>query len=239
MWLAIVVSLAGAAVTGAGILAMRVAEAWAGALRGYFAAFAAGALVTVTFLHLMPEAFALSRHAPAAMLGGFGFMYALGRLVVGPVCGTPVREAEAAGLVGLVGLSFHSLIDGLIYSVSFSVSPMSGLLVAAGMIAHEFPEGIVTYALLRCSDVAAGRATLLSFMAVGLSTPFGTALSWLFVARVPREMLGLLLAAAAGALFHVGATHLLPQAERDRPWFGLIAMAAGLVVVLVTTLLDA
>ena len=46
-----------------------------------------------------------------------------------------------------------------------------------------------------------------------------------------------MLAVAAGVLFHVGATHLLPQAERERPAFGLIALIAGLLVILATDLI--
>lgn len=239
MWLPLAVSLFGALVTGAGIVAMRLAEAWAQMSRIWFASFAGGVLVAVSFLHLMPEAFDLNRLAGAGMLGGFAAMHALSRFIGDRVCGTPAREAYALGLVSLVGLSFHSLLDGIVYSVSFSASPITGLMVAAGMIAHEFPEGIVTYALLRCGGVAAGRAALLAFLAAGLTTPLATAISYPLVARLSPDSLGLMLALAAGALFHVGATHLLPQAERERPAFGLVALLAGLLVVLTTALVGA
>ena len=239
MWLALAVSSVGAIVTGAGILAMRAAEAWAQASKAYFASFAAGVLVAVTFLHLLPEAMALTSFAAPAMLAGFAAMYGLGRLITGHVCGDAPREAYAFGLVSLAGLSFHSLLDGVVYSITFSASPLAGLLVAAGMIAHEFPEGVVTYALLRCAEIAAPRAMLLAFLAAGLSTPLGTALSWSFVSGLSPQSLGVMLALAAGALFYVGATHLLPQAEREQPPFGFLALLAGLAVAMVTRLLPA
>jgi zinc and cadmium transporter len=44
--------------------------------------------------------------------------------------------------------------------------------------------------------------------------------------------LGALLALSAGALVYVGATHLLPQAEREPRRFSLIVLAAGILVAL-------
>lgn len=232
MWVPLALSLCGALVTAAGIAAIRLTEVWADESKALFASFAGGVLVGVSILHLVPEAIGLSRIAPSGMLAGFAAMHAVSRLVADRVCGTPAREAYAIGLVSLAGITFHSLVDGMIYSVTFSVNPVSGLMVAAGMIAHEFPEGIVTYALLRCGGVRATRAVLLALFAAGLTTPLGMAISYPLIDDLSSASLGLLLAVAAGVLLHVGATHLLPQADRDRPVLGLIAVMAGLLVVL-------
>ena len=45
-----------------------------------------------------------------------------------------------------------------------------------------------------------------------------------------NQLLGILLALSAGALIYVGATHLLPQAEREQRRFSLIALFAGILV---------
>jgi len=42
--------------------------------------------------------------------------------------------------------------------------------------------------------------------------------------------LGALLSLSAGAQVYVGATHLLPSAEREPRKFSLIALATGIVV---------
>jgi zinc transporter ZupT len=54
--------------------------------------------------------------------------------------------------------------------------------------------------------------------------------SFPFISRIDRETLGLLLALSAGALLYVGATHLLPQAEREPRRFSLLALAAGILI---------
>jgi zinc transporter ZupT len=41
-------------------------------------------------------------------------------------------------------VGFHSFIDGVIYSIAFTVSIFTGVLATMGMVLHEFPEGIIT-----------------------------------------------------------------------------------------------
>lgn len=47
------------------------------------------------------------------------------------------------GIIPVVGIGFHSFLDGIIYSVTFNVRFFSGALAAVRMVLHEFPEGIV------------------------------------------------------------------------------------------------
>ena len=59
MWLAIAISLLGAAVTTGGILATRLCDSWTQRNIDLFISFAAGVLIAVSFLHLGPEALGL------------------------------------------------------------------------------------------------------------------------------------------------------------------------------------
>jgi zinc transporter ZupT len=144
-----VASLCAAAVTGAGIGAIRRYEDWTLGNATYFACFAAGVLISVSFLHIVPEAITLSHHAPAFILAGYLFMYLFNRFITAFVCDRPATKDYALGLVPMVGIGIHSFIDGIIYSVTFSVSALTGILVSIGMVLHEFPEGVFTYVLLR------------------------------------------------------------------------------------------
>jgi zinc transporter ZupT len=98
------------------------------------------------------------------------------------------------------------------------------------MVLHEFPEGIVTYSLLLRGGFSARRSLLLAILAASLTTPLGTAVSYPFVAQIERVFLGDLLAVSAGALIYVGATHLLPQTEKEPRRFFIAALAAGILV---------
>jgi zinc transporter ZupT len=227
-----VASLCAAAVTGAGIGAIRRYEDWALGNATYFACFAAGVLISVSFLHIVPEAIALSHHAPAFILAGYLFMYLFNRFITAFVCDRPATKDYALGLVPMVGIGIHSFIDGIIYSVTFSVSALTGFLVSIGMVLHEFPEGVFTYVLLRKGGFVERTALWGSVLAAALTTPLGMVVSFPIVSRIDQSVRAALLALSAGALIYVGASHLLPAAEREPRRYNLLALGAGLLAAL-------
>ena len=220
-------SLIAGTVTTAGIYVIRRFETWARDNTTYFACFAAGVLIAVSFLHIVPKSFAMSPRAPSWLFAGYLLMHLFNRFITAYVCDKPATAEYALGLVPLLGIGFHSFLDGVVYSISFSVSVLTGSLVALGMVLHEFPEGIVTYTLLIRGGFSERRSFALAFLAAALTTPLGAVASYPFVSRIDPPLLGLLLALSAGALIYVGATHLLPQAEREQRRFSLVALGAG------------
>jgi zinc transporter ZupT len=229
-WFPLIASLLAAAVTMAGIGTIRRYESWALANAPYFACFAAGVLVSVSFLHIMPRSISLSANAPASLLIGYFAMHLFNRFVTLVVCDRPATKDYAIGLVPLVGIGVHSTIDGIIYSVTFTVGTMTGIASAVGMVLHEFPEGIFTYVLLRKGGMEERTALWSATAAAALTTPFGTLISLPIIGRLQPSVLGVLLALSAGALIYVGATHLLPMAEREPRHLSLAALAAGILV---------
>jgi zinc and cadmium transporter len=225
-------SLLAGVVTTAGILTIRRFEAWARQNITYFACFAAGVLIAVSFMHIVPKSFAMNTQAPAYLLGGYLLMHLLNRFLTAYVCDKSETAEYALGLVPLLGIGFHSFLDGVVYSISFSVSVFTGALVTLGMVLHEFPEGIVTYTLLLRSGFTKRRSFLLAFLAAAVTTPIGTLVSYPFISQIDQPLLGALLALSAGALIYVGATHLLPRAETEPRRFSLVALASGVIVAL-------
>lgn len=221
--------LAGIVTTG-GILTIRRFSVWAQNNTTYFACFAAGVLIAVSFLHIIPKSLAMSDQAPVYMFLGYLLMHVLNRFLTAYVCDKPNTRAYALGLVPLFGIGFHSFLDGIVYSISFSVSLFTGGLVAFGMVLHEFPEGIVTYALLVRSGITERRSLLLAFIAAAATTPLGTLTSYPLISRIDVSLLGSLLALSAGALIYVGATHLLPRAETEPRRYSFVALAGGVLV---------
>jgi zinc transporter ZupT len=229
-WLPVMASLLAAAVTAAGIAAIRRHEAWALDNAPYFACFAAGVLVSVSFLHIVPKAISLSASAPACLLAGYFAMHLFNRFVTIVVCDKPATKDYAIGLIPMVGIGVHSFIDGIIYSVTFSVSSLTGIAAALGMVLHEFPEGVFTYVLLRKGGVEERTALWSAMIAAALTTPLGTLISLPVIGRLEPAVLAVLLALSAGALIYVGATHLLPMAEREPRPYSLAVLAGGILV---------
>jgi zinc and cadmium transporter len=237
-WIAFTASLMAAAFTSAGIYTIRRFEQWAQQKITYFICFAAGVLISASFLHIIPRSFELNSQAPLCLLLGYVGLHVFNHFVTAYVCERwpnqlAANQQRPLGLVALVGIGFHSLIDGVIYSVAYTVSPLTGLLATTGMVFHEFPEGIITYLLLLRSGFSQRKALVLSFLAAALSTPVGMLVSYPLMTYISPSCLGALLAASAGALVYVGATHLLPQAEQEPRKYSLIALAAGILVAVV------
>ena len=172
----------------------------------------------------------MSGRAATYLLGGFLGFYSFNWFFTAPVCERGKLPEARIGWMALLGIGFHSLIDGCIYSISFTVSVSTGFLAAVGMVLHEFPEGIVTYLLLLRGGFAPRKALLAAFVAAALTTPAGMLMSYPFVSQIGGVPLGNLLAFSAGALIYVGASHLLPEMERDRKKYSLLAFIGGVVV---------
>ncbi len=227
-WIPFSASLLAAVVTTIGIVVIRHFEDWGRKNSTYFACFAAGVLISVSFLHIIPNSFGMNEHAPLFLLGGYLFMHLFNRFITAHVCDK--NPEFAIGLVPLLGIGFHSFLDGMIYSITFSVSIFTGILAAIGMVLHEFPEGIITYLLLLRGGGNPKQSFWLAFLAAAVSTPLGTLVSFPIINRISPSLLGTMLSISAGALVYVGATHLLPQAEREAARYSLVALGGGILV---------
>ncbi len=215
-------------VTTIGIYVIRHFEAWGRKNTTYFSCFAAGVLISVSFLHIIPKSFEMNIHAPWYLLGGYLALHFFNRFITVFVCDK--NPDSAIGLVPLLGIGFHSLIDGVVYSITFSVSIFTGVVAAIGMVLHEFPEGIVTYILLIRGGYSQKRSTILAFLAAALTTPLGTLISFPMISQIEKPILGAMLSVSAGALVYVGATHLLPHAEHEPQKYSLVALLGGILV---------
>lgn len=235
-WTALSASILAALVTAIGIYTIRRFESWGRKYNIYFVCFASGVLISVSFLHIIPKSFEMSSNAPVYLLCGFVLLHLFNRFITVFVCERWQDSHYSIGLVPMLGIGFHSFIDGVVYSITFTVSIFTGVLAGIGMVLHEFPEGIITYLLLIRGGFSEKASMLLAFLAASLSTPLGMLLSYPYVSQIDKSLLGALLSLSAGALVYVGATHLLPQAEKEQRKYTLMALGAGILVAVVIVL---
>lgn len=232
-WTALAASSLAALVTCAGIYVIRHFERWGRNNSIYFICFAAGVLISVSFLHIIPKAFSMNPKAPIYLFAGYLSLHLFNRFINAFVCDKSSDEQYGLGLIPMFGIGFHSFIDGFVYSITFTVSLFTGLLAATGMVLHEFPEGIITYLLLLRAGFSERMSFSLAFVAAALTTPVGMLVSYPYISRIDESFLGALLSFSAGALVYVGATHLLPQSEAEPRKYSLFALGAGILVALI------
>ena len=138
------------------------------------------------------------------------------------------QDRERAHL-GPAALTIHSFVDGLGIGLAFQVSPAAGLIVAIGVLAHDFADGVNTF-VLAFSGGANTRTALLWLLADALAPLCGIAVSLLFA--IGQHDLASALGVFCGCFLYVGASELLPQSmEKSVSRWSLLATPAGLAVI--------
>ena len=74
------------------------------------------------------------------------------------------------------------------------------------------------------------RSAIYAFLAAAISTSLGTIISFPFISKIDRSILGILLAISAGALVYVGASHLLPAVEKEQGKYTLVSLAGAILI---------
>ncbi len=103
-------SLVSCAITTMGIHVIAKHEQWAQANTPYFISFAAGMLISVTFLHLIPKACSMSEAPYSFFLAGFMGLYASNRLIKAHAFQESKDIDRTLGM-GIVAEAFEDYVD--------------------------------------------------------------------------------------------------------------------------------
>lgn len=220
-------SLAAATVSTIGIMAVALIGGAAERHSGYISAYAVGLLSVGVLFHLIPEALSYSMGSASWIAGGFALMVLIG---IGVQLAVNQRAEGAAltfGYASIIGLAVHSFLDGVIYAAAFHDEPFTGWLTTAGLLLHEFPEGVIAFFLLAHAGLSKARAMILAFIAAACTTVAGTVAANMFVGITTKESLSTFLGAAAGALIYVLIVHLVPHAAKAPKGRGFLAAQLG------------
>ena len=228
LWVA-VFAFCAMAVNGIGILAIYKHKDWAQRHIEYFMCFAAGVLIASPLILAFPEAIEKNDNAGLAALLGFAFMFFSNRLIKHKT----KQDELAFGITAIEGIGIHSLIDGIIYVVTFTASVVTGVMAGIGLVIHEFAEGVITFSVLIKVGVNEKRALLYAFLVAALTTPIGAFVAFPLVTRFSPSVLGLALGFVVGVLIYVSASHLLPEVKEHEREHSYVAFVAGMALALV------
>jgi len=211
--------------------------------------FAAGIMLAVAFLYLIPEAVHLGYESEVHVDGTehtgdgkFVFLMVLLSFVIFHAIESiisihPRHDVEATGphkhgrlsILSITGLAFHSLIDGVIIAVGFKAGSRIGIMMTIAVILHEMPEGIVTTSILLHDAMARARIFWFSLL-VAAATPVGAIVSYLLLGEASENLLRMLLALAAGSFIYIAATDLIPETHREEKRFNTVVLIGGIAV---------
>jgi ZIP family zinc transporter len=191
--------------------------------------FASGAMLMITFGHVLPEATELAGETTwLAVLAGVLLFYLLEHFSYLHGCPDHLSGHECKmhvlGPITAVGLGVHSFFDGILIVLAFLTDPTLGYLTTIGIILHKLPNGAILHSL-----VCLGRQkrSLFYVVAVALATPLATlVLPW--TNKFTESEIGLGLAFSAGALLYITLSDLLPETHASRSRWNLVWLIFGL-----------
>jgi zinc and cadmium transporter len=205
-----------------------------------FLAFAAGIMFGAAFFHMLPEAFHAGGYVVFSFVPiGFLTLFVLERYVLVHACEEPPDCAEhgsggAVGLAAFVGLSVHTLFDGV--ALASAIWEGVGAMAFVAILAHKIPSSLSLAAILKSEGKSHGRIFLYALF-FGLMVPLGAALyfgvqSFFHLEAIAARALSF----SAGSFLYIAVSDLLPHVNRHGKQGRLgnvISLVLGLIVMFV------
>lgn len=196
-----------------------------------------GIVVAVALLDVLPEGIdnvGNSSTATALVAAGFlAFFFAERALALHHRDdATQARAHHHIGVLGAVGLSAHSFVDGLGIGLAFGLDSATGFLVFIAVISHDFADGLNTVSFVLSQSGNRRQAT--RWLHIDAIAPlFGAIVGSL--ATVSDHTLGYLLCLYSGFFLYMGATDLLPEAHAHASWRKVGLTASGFAAIFAIT----
>jgi len=188
-------------------------------LEKYSIPFAAGVLVTVSLLNLIPEAVhEIGESTYWIVLASFLGIYIFEHLFFGihhhGVDDGHNHKNVKESSVGLVifGDTIHNFIDGVAIGASFLISPNLGLVTAFSTFLHEIPHEIGDFGILLSAGWKKKKILIVNIIS-SLMTVVGAFTVYFF--SNSDGLNGTLMAISAGIFLYLGASDFLPKIASD------------------------
>ncbi|MBI2624004.1 ZIP family metal transporter [Candidatus Parcubacteria bacterium] len=218
-----------AAVSLAASFALLWQARWVKRATHYLLSLAAGALLGLAFLDLMPEALELipAEAAAALVLAGIVGSFLLEKLLVWYHCHDEHCERHAVRPLVIAGDSIHNFIDGIGIGVAVLAGTGVGAIATLAVILHEIPREGSDVAILLTSGMRRRRVFVWTVFASLMTVVGAVAAVWF--GRTIAAVTGPLLAVVAGTFIYIATADLIPELHRSVGWVHAVG-EAGLFV---------
>ncbi|MEG1994465.1 MAG: zinc transporter ZupT [Oscillospiraceae bacterium] len=205
--------------------------------------FAAGVMIYVSMIEIMPHAKGLmldsmSEHN-AGFIMTFGFVFGMiimffadkflpqeHHCTVGKHSISEQDNLYRMGKITALALAVHNFPEGIATFTTSMTNTSAGLAAAFAIALHNIPEGISVSVPIYYATGDRKKAFRLSFLS-GLVEPLGAVIGFLFLAPILNNVvMGSVLAIVAGIMVYISITELMPTAtgygNNDYALIGLI-----------------
>ena len=202
-------------------------------------AFAAGSLIAVSFLDILPESIELAneigfpvRYIMIAVVVSFFFYSLLERFFLTHHMHDHDDHGHIMGPVGAGSLVLHSFLDGVAVGAAFHINTSVGMIVALAVIFHDFTDGINTVALMLKNKQKVKNAVIFLILDA-LAPVLGIIVTSSL--HIPPNILVIMLAVFVGEFIYIGASTLMPETRKDLSIGVVISMALAIILITVLT----
>jgi ZIP family zinc transporter/zinc and cadmium transporter len=164
------------------------------------------------------------------VLIGFLFMFFLQFVVLFHPCHDHECRTHTH-VASVMGLSLHSIIDGLMIAVGFEANSGLGILTTLAILLHKLPDGITISGILLHKGVSKNKIFLFSLL-TALFTPLGTILGLCLFKGMSLHAIGAFLGVTAGSFIFLSASDLIPETHKSKDKVTSFMLFAGVFVVL-------
>jgi zinc and cadmium transporter len=216
----LIFTLIGSVISLVGGILLLINEKFTLGISHYLSAFAAGALLGVSFFDLLPEAFEEMEHLMEEgtvgeinifmwVLGGVLAFFLLERFIHHHDSSEGHGQKEAVVPLIIVGDTVHNFIDGVAIAATFLISIPLGIITTLAVAAHEIPQEIADFGLMLSKGVKRGKVLWINLLS-SLSAILGAILT--FIYRDSLEgLVPIILALTAGFFIYIASSNLIPE----------------------------
>ena len=224
LWIALFTLIGGVLSVSAAGLLLLVPEHHHPRILPHGISFALGALLSVAFLDLLPEALESAGHGHAesllaTVLAGILGFFLLEKLLLWRHCHADHCEThteqhfhQPAGTLIVVGDGIHNFVDGVLIAAAFLTDVQLGIVTSLAIMAHEIPQEVGDFAILLESGYSRSQALLYNLLS-SLATLVGGILAYFGLAHL-HHALPYFLALAASSFIYIAVADLIPSLHR-------------------------
>ena len=184
----------------------------------FLVSFAAGTLLGVAFLDLLPEALeeGFKESVPIFILLGILSFFVLEKFLYWHHHHTGHEHEEVHGFtyLNIIGDGVHNFLDGAIIAISFMNNTALGIVTTIAIILHEIPQEIGDFAILIYGGFSRVKALIYNFL-TALTAVVGALLAYFYSSLIQNSST-FLTAFAVGGFVYIASTDLIPEIQKEK-----------------------
>lgn len=203
-------------------------------------AFGAGSMLSVSLLHIFPEAIAHASSAGIAFLGGFVGMYLLEEIFTphkhdhkhgDHTHEDPHEHSHHIAYITFLALFFHTIFDGIAIRSGIELGTVTALAIIIGVAIHQIPASLSLSAIFKKSKISK-KLQIFMLILFAFAVVIGYLISDIFLKNVPENINTLAVAIAGGTLLYIATVDLLPMvhSEGKKKFANIFAFLLGVAL---------